>query len=376
MILVLLSATATLLTGCGAKTNKTAAATAGIPVDSVLSYLKEPVTRTVVGDFKVISPGETERGDTVIADGYTGFDERALNIVATRVGGRIEKLFVKYINQRVRKGQALMKLYSPQLLSAQRNLLQAVKDKDTAIIASLRESLYNLGMYPQEVEQTVQTGRPIVEVPIYSPYDGIAQDIMAAQTIRMDTGDTPMTRSSGAPELLSIHEGMYVNAGQTAFSIQNIHRVWAILNVFSQDIAVIRVGDRVDLYAEAEPSDPVTGQVDFIPPYRTAAEKTTRIRVYLDRLPPNWKIGTLLRGVIVPGRHAGGWSVPLSAVNRLGAGSVVWVQDKVRPNVFHARNIVIGMQTGDRIRVISGLGEGDKIVENAAYMVDSDSFIQ
>jgi Cu(I)/Ag(I) efflux system membrane fusion protein len=376
MILVLLSATATLLTGCGAKPDRTPEAAAGIPVDSALSYLKEPVTRTVVGNFETISPGKVDYGDTIIADGYTGFDERAVNTVATRVGGRIEKLFVKYINQRVRKGQALMKLYSPQLLTAQRNLLQAVKDKDTAIIASLRESLYNLGMYPQEVEHTVQTGRPMVEVTIYSPYDGIAQDITDGQSSGMDAGNTAMTRSSGAPELLSIHEGMYVDAGQTAFSIQNIHRVWAILNVFSRDIAAIRVGDRVDLYTEAEPSDPVTGQVDLIPPYRTSAEKTTRIRVYLDRLPPNWKIGTLLRGVIVPDRHAGGWSVPLSAVNRLGAGSVVWVQDKVRPNVFHARNIVIGTQTGDHIRVISGLEEDDKIVENAAYMVDSDSFIQ
>ncbi len=398
MILSLLAATTLLIGGCHSKTGEIAAGgkayytcpmhsqihedkpgncpicgmklikiepdtSSAISLAASLRYLTEPVTQTVVGNFKVISAAKINLPDTITADGYTGFDERAVNTIAARVEGRIEKLYVKYTNQPIYKDEPLMKLYSPQLLSAQRNLLQAVKDKDERIANALKENLYNLGMRPQEVRQVLQSGQPLVDITIYSPYEGISRQI-----------DT--TLNMAAPELLSTREGMYVNAGQMVFSIQNISRVWVILNVFSRDIANVRQGDPVRLSSAADPAKIITGQVNFIPPYRAVAEKTTRVRVYLNRLPEDWKIGTLLRGNIIISRRKGGWFVPLSAVNRLGSSSVVWVMDKEHADVFHARSVITGEQTGDHIRVVSGLGDSDKIVENAAYMVDSDSFIQ
>ncbi|MHB1922320.1 MAG: efflux RND transporter periplasmic adaptor subunit [Chitinophagaceae bacterium] len=372
-------------------------------LNASLNYLEEPVTETAIGHFKVISPIRINSGDTITADGYTGFDESAINTIATRVAGRIDKLFIKYSNEPVHPGQALMRLYSPQLLTAQRNLLDAIKTKDTPIITPLKENLYHLGMLPKEVQQIIQSGQPQDEITIFSPYEGISQPIGSEGSNQesenptgMKSADNNMTGNSSSKilqgsgkngsningnstqsqELLNIQEGMYVDAGQTVFAVQNIHRIWVILNLFSRDIARIHPGDAVELFAASEPSYLRSGRVNFIPAYRVNQEKTSQVRVYLRNLPENWKIGTLLQGKIVVQSTKMGWAIPLSAINRLGTSNIVWVQDKKHPGVFHARQVITAGQTGDNIRIISGLGPDDKIAENASYMVDSDSFIQ
>ena len=366
-------------------------ARSGNSLNTSLRYLEEPATQTVIGDFKVFTPADTTAADTLVADGYIGFDERAVNSIASRVAGRIEHLYVKYSNEPIHQGQPLMKLYSPELLSAQRNLLEALKDQDTSIIIPLKENLYHLGMLPSEVREVIKTGHPIVNVTIYSPYEGISQPIggpkIHAQagnnnsmgnslTENKNSGDGGNENSSPNPELLGLEEGMYVSSGQTVFSVQGVHRVWAILNVFSRNLPDILKGDDVLLFASGNPGHLVTGQVNFIPPYRTNLDKTSQIRVYLSHLPENWRVGTFLRGKIIIQGGEKGWYVPLSAVNRLGSSDVVWVQDKDHPNVFHARRVITAGQTGGEIRIISGLEAHDRIAENASYMVDSDSFIR
>jgi Cu(I)/Ag(I) efflux system membrane fusion protein len=181
---------------------------------------------------------------------------------------------------------------------------------------------------------------------------------------------------AGEPEILDIREGMYVKAGQTLFSIANTGRVWAELAVFTSDLGQIHPGDRVRIYRDGDPADVIEGKIGLIPPYRHAGEKTTAVRIYLKQLPPDWKINTLIHAQIMvsgPGRKM---KVPLSAVNRLGMENVVWVQDINHPTVFHAREVETGIQTMDSIQITGGLHRGDKIAENAAYMVAHESFVQ
>lgn len=385
---------------CGMKLIKVASSdkTDKMPLDSALSYLTEPVTQTVVGSFKVIEPVKAKPNDTLVADGYIGFDQRDVNTVSSRVAGRIETLYVRYANQRIHKGQPLMKIYSPDLLSAQRNLLQVMQDKDQTLINSLKAQLINLGMQATEIQRVMQSGQALSSITIYSPYNGISQpttggnatnsmassNSVAASPTGMEMGGSNINptetmatgQSTNQPEALSIREGMYVNRGQTVFSIQNTNRTWAILNVFTSDVWHIHPGDAVSLYTDADPINIVKGRVDFIPPYRSKDEKTTRIRIYLDHLPRNWKINTLIHGQIAISGQNKGVYVPLSAMNRLGMQGVIWVQDKQHPDVFHARKVTTGIETGDFIQITAGIQPGEKIVENAAYMVDSDSFIQ
>lgn len=342
-------------------------------LDAALSYLTEPVTQTVVGSFKVIEPVETDPSYTVTADGTIGFDQRDINMINTRVTGRIEKLYVRYTNQRIHKGEPLMEIYSPELLSVQKNLLQATQEKDQTLIHSLKAQLLNLGMQNTEIQKLMHSGQPLLRIIIYSHYDGISQ-----QTSSGSLGMMMRTSYSAgsATELLNIRKGMYVYRGQTVFAIQNTTRTWAILNVFTSDVWHLQPGMAVNLYTDAEPTHIVKGRVNFIPPYRSQGEKTTRIRIYLNPLPANWKIGMLIHGEVTITGQSEGVYVPLSAVNRLGMQSVAWVQDKRYINVFHARKVKTGVETGDSIQIIAGIQHGEKIVEDAGYMVGNDSFIQ
>ncbi|UAY55381.1 efflux RND transporter periplasmic adaptor subunit [Arachidicoccus terrestris] len=377
---------------CGMKLIKvTSSGQNAASLDSSLRYLTEPVTQTVIGAFKVVEAVKASAADTITAQGYIDFDKRDLNTISSRVTGRIEKLYVKYSNQSIKKGQPLMDIYSPELLSIQRNLLQVLKDRDSALISGIKDQLLNLGMRVAEVQKVIQSGQPLTEVTIYSPFSGILTKTNAASgqmamsegqadmDMAVGRGDRVTTAQSDAqPEPLGVGEGMYVDRGQTIFSIQNIHRAWALLDVFTPDVWRLHRGDAVRLYAEASPGHALTGQVDFVPPARLQQEKTASIRVYLDHLPPAWKIGTLIQGKIaVAGAGAPDQVfVPLSAINRLGQRTVVWVQDKQHQDVFHVRNVKTGIQTSQGIQILKGIAAGDKIAANAAYMVDSDSFIE
>jgi len=333
-------------------------------LDTALSYLTHPVTQTVIGSFKVITPVPSNIEDTINAEGAIDFDQRDFNTVSTRVGGRIDGLFVKYSGQSIERGEPLMEIYSPELLSAQRDLLQTIRENDQALIGPLKEKLLNLGMAQNEIQKVTERGKPLSSITIFSPYSGISRQVNDISTY------------NAAPELLNIRKGMYVDAGQSVFAVQDISRRWATIQVFSDDIPYVHVGDPVGLYADADPDRVVKGRVDFIPPYRDQGDKTTAIRIYLKNLPATWKIGTLLHGKISVNSTKDNLFVPLSAVNRLGSRTVVWVKDKHRSDVFYARPVQTGIQRDNTIEILSGIGRGDQIVENAAYMVDSDSFIQ
>lgn len=330
--------------------------------DTVLSYLTEPVTQTVTGAFKTMAPVWRDVNDTIPAEGVLAFDPRDIHTLASRVTGRIERLYVHYSRQRIEEGQPLMDIYSPQLLQAQRELLQAAGEKNGVLVAALSEKLHNLGMDSRDIRRVLDDGRPLLRVTIASPWRGI---VVPAK------GSDPEAGGRGS---LGVSTGLYVQAGQTLLAVQGIRRYWAMLHVLGQDMPHLRRGVPVQLYAEAFPAKRITGQVDFISPYREGQDKAMVIRVYLDKVPDGWKDGTLIHGTIIGAPHSGMY-VPLSAVYRLGTRSVVWVKDKTRPHVFHVRLVDTGARGADSVEIRSGIDPEDQIVENAAYLVDSESFI-
>lgn len=330
-------------------------------IDTALSYLVLPVTQTVTGTFKTVTVEKKKLQDTIIAAGVIGFDERDMHTISSRVAGRIDRLYANHNGQSITKGQPLMKIYSPQLLGAQKELLQVIIENERLLINPLKKKLVNLGMQTSEVQKVVNSGTPLPEVTIVSPYQGILR-----QT------DDPASNS----ELLTIREGMYVDAGQAVFAVQGITRRWALLHIFANEIADVHVGDQVQLYLDANPKEIWSGHVDFITPFRIGDDKNTTVRVYLSHPPEDWKIGSLIHARIAASPKDSAVYVPLSSVNRLGTSNVIWVKDEHYNHLFHARQVKTGISTDDFIEVISGIEPGDQIVVNAAYMVDSDSFIQ
>lgn len=336
--------------------------------DSILKYLVQPVTETVIGNFKTITPKLFTKEDTLKVYGHIGFDQSALTTLSSRISGRIEKLYIEHTNQHIRKGQALMEIYSPELLTVQRNLLQAIEDRDKTLVSGLKKRLQNLGMTINEINQIIQTGKPITSITIYSPINGISRNPKMVGKNMQDNSQAIM---------LPIRKGEYINKGQTVFAIQSITKKWAILNIFNQDLGSIQEGASVRLYAEGKPEFVINGKIDFIPPFRDDSGKTSQIRVYLKNLPGSWKVGTLIRGEIAIGGNEKSFFIPLSAVNHLGHNhNVVWVQNQKHKKVFRAQNVKTGIRKGNYIQILSGINQDERIAKNASYMIGYESFVK
>lgn len=336
--------------------------------DSLLKYLAEPTTQTAIGYFKTIELQPMSLKDTLNVEGFIGFDQRALNTINTRITGRIDHLFVKYAGQQIRSGQPLMEIYSPELVAAQHNLLQAVSGGDQTLIKALKDQLLNLGMAAAEINRVIQTGKPILNITIYSPYNGISQSPQMTGMAMQEGGNNTD---------LPIKEGQYVQKGEPVFAIQNTSQKWATLNILNQDFMSVKLGNAVQLFAEANLQQIVSGRIDFIPPFRNEDEQTSQVRVYLNNLPEQWKIGTLIRAKIVTQTGGESLYIPRSAVNILGPNHcVVWVQNKDRENVFQVRNVETGLQKGNFIQILGGIAPNEKIAKDASFMLDNDSYIE
>lgn len=333
-------------------------------LDSLIHLLAQPVNQIATGSFKVITPGLGSQGDTVSVEGVIDFDRSNTNTVASRVAGRIEQLFVTYVGQPIHVGQPLAKIYSPELLSTQRNLLQSIQNKDKELSDALEAKLVNLGMYKKEIQKVIRDKTPLAAFTVYSPYDGVA----------LQANGTAGIQDSFVA--LQLKEGAYVTAGQTLYSVQNMNQKWAVLQIFPAAINKVHKGDPILISADATPQKAVSAKIDFIPPYREQQKSTTGVRAYIKDMPAGWKIGTLIHGKIISHNDNQELYVPLTAVNRLGKQNVVWVRDHKYPQIYHARLVTVGAQTEDSIAILSGINPGEEIVENVAYMVGSDSFFQ
>lgn len=348
-----------------------------------LAALAQDVNETVIGNFKTIYPRKKSANDTIHLKGYLGLDDRAKNKVSSRVSGRIEKLYIKYENQSVTKGQKLFEIYSPELLTAQRDLLFVINNNDQQLVNGLKSRLINLGMTSAEVNQIIKTGKPIQYISVYSAYTGVSHQITAGSSgaaaapggdaMGMGGGGSTATPASASSALSGIREGMYVNKGQTLFELMSHGQAWALFSAYDNDLPFIKKGDDVLITIPSEKGHQMSGKVDFIQPYYGENEQTATIRVYL----PNHhelKIGTLIEGTISGKNTADGYFVPKTAIYNLGKTTIVWVSDKA-DKVFKARKVTIGTATGDWVEVKSGLTADEKVAVNAAYLVDSDSFI-
>jgi hypothetical protein len=139
-----------------------------------LDHLLKPTHSYVVSDVQTIYPVKESREITVELPGSVEYDARRQQVVSARFGGRIEKLYVRYNYQPVRKGQKLFEIYSPELLTAQQEFLFLLeKDADNAaLIASARQKLSLLGLAPAQINQIAATRQPQYRLAVYSPYDG------------------------------------------------------------------------------------------------------------------------------------------------------------------------------------------------------------
>lgn len=375
---------------CGMELVKKGQPGENVKITAELNYLLKPTNAMVISSIRTVLPVQKTLSVTTKANGIITYDTRRFTSIPIRFGGRIEKLLIRYNFQPVRIGQKILEIYSPELLTAQRDLLYLLKsDKENVqLIEGAKEKLRLLGVSDSQIGQLVSTGQETYSFSVFSPVDGyvveeaaltaLATSPNAKATPSMDGGmagggssnsklaSNPISNS----ELLT-REGMYVSTGQVIFKAVNTRYLWAEFDVYQRDAASINVNDPVHLTFD-NTLEAVEAKVNFVQPFFKSGESFVKVRVYLSNDANKFRVGQLVTASFsIPSKDSI-W-IPISARLDLGTKEIVFTR---RRGVFRPKEIVIGRQSGYWIEVVNGLESSDSLAYNAQFMVDSESFIK
>ncbi|GEP97724.1 efflux RND transporter periplasmic adaptor subunit [Chitinophaga cymbidii] len=360
-------------------------------VDSSIAMLAKPANAQVVAAIPAIS---AESGTRIYASDVNGiitYDTRNQTSIASRVGGRIERLLIKYNYQPVRKGQLIMEVYSPDLASAQRELLFVAKN-DGEMLSPAKQRLQLLGMQNAQIDQVIRTGNILYHVPVYSPSDGYileksagagaptaaampassaapAGDGMSGMGAAASPAASAPAPSAPAATPVLLREGQYVSAGQSLFTIYQNRALVAEFAFPPQLAARLRRGQKLLFYPTSDEDRMLSGSIGLVEPVFREGMNFTIARVYLDG--QQFQVGQLL-SANVPVIYSEGWWLPKQAVLRLGNKSVVFRKEN---NAYVPVVVVTGAEAGDMIQVETDISTW-KVASNAYYLVGSESFIK
>ena len=349
--------------------------------------------------------------------GKVDYDETKVKNITAWVPGRIDRLYVDFTGITVNKGDHMVDLYSPELISAQAELLQALKAvggiKDNTsdimkrtILATLeasRDKLRLLGLADAQIENIESAGEPVTHITIYSPMGGVVIHKNAT-------------------------EGMYVNTGTPIYTLADLSRLWIKLDAYESDLPWIRYGQEVEFSTEAYPGQIFKSKISFRDPILNAKTRTVKVRLNVDNPDGSLKPGMFVRGVLrakvaqggaaMDPELAGKWIcpmhpsvvkdqpgacdicemdlvateslfamanepnepplvIPVTAPLITGKRAIVYVRipDANKPT-FEGREVVLGPRAADYYLVKEGLSEGEIVVTNGNFKIDSALQIQ
>jgi membrane fusion protein, copper/silver efflux system len=320
--------------------------------------------RTVKGTFDA-------RTITYTAPGTVAYDTRALRTLTARLSGRLERVYLRYSGQAVRAGQPIAEVYSPELVTAQRELLYlAQHDPSSELVTEARRKLQLLGATPQQIDNILRRREPLQSFTFYSPYDGyILSETTAATAVA--TTDAMNAGTATAPPPASttalLREGDYITRGQALYRLASATALRIELTLAAGSAAAISPRDTVHLTIDGRQH---AGTVAVIEPvYRNGASFVT-VRVQPTDT-QDLRPGQIVHASIASRTAEALW-VPREAVVDLGLDKVVFVAEG---NTFRARKVTTGIVSNEWIAIRKGLATTEAIAAQAQYLVDSEGFL-
>lgn len=291
--------------------------------------------------------------------GQVTFDETKVKSVSPKIDGWIEQLYVNYTGQFVRRGDPLFSIYSPMLVTAQEELVLAKRlSADVAggtpeaargaaaLLASARRRLLYWDVPDSVVDRIESTGEVTKTLTLRAPTNGYVVD---------------------KPVLA----GQQIMSGTSVYKIADLSTVWIEGEVFEQDVALVRLGERVAVDMQAYPGERFAGRISYINPVLNPESRTVRVRVEMAN--PNLRLKPGMYATIrISG--AGGatmLSVPRSAVLATGRRVVVFV--KRADGLLEPRDVTLGAANDERVSILGGLSLGDTVVAAATFLIDAES---
>jgi len=346
--------------------------------DSTLRDVVSPTSQKILSQIKTTKPVYNEFPLVIKVNGSITYDTRNINNQSARVSGRIEKLYIKYKYQPVIKGQKLFEIYSPDLLTAQQNLIFLLENdsNETELIESAKEKLRLLGMSDAEIKEVEKAGKPKYQITVYSNYSGyiVNKDFINSENSSENKNSSmaSITAKTGSSDDLGIKEGMYLDQGATVFKVVNNSTVWALLKIYNSDYPYLKTGQKTEIYTDNKETPSFTGVLNFLETFNSGNDKSVNARIYIDNSSKKYKIGQLVTANVYAENHKGIW-VPKVSVLDLGKRKVVIIKSK---NTFETKLVTTGTTYGDLIEIISGIDTANIIASNAQFLIDSESFIK
>lgn len=283
-------------------------------------------------------------------------DERLTQSQTSHVNGRIEKLAVNFTGETVSKGQTIATIYSPELLNAQQELLEAKKLEayQPTLIQAAREKLRLWKLSDQQIADIENSGAVEPQIAIKANTSGIVVE-------------------------KRVSEGDYVNQGSVLFQVSNLSQVWAMFDAYEVDLPFLKVGDKVDFTLQAIPNRTFSGKISFIDPILNKTSRTAKVRVVTNNpslvLKPEMYANAVVQALLR--QSANQIVIPKSAVLWTGKRSVVYVkQPDLETPAFLLREVDLGPSLGDAYVVADGLTDGEIIVTNGVFTVDASAQLE
>lgn len=284
--------------------------------------------------------------DTV---GYVGPDESRVSHIHLRVDGWIEKLAVSIEGERVKKGQRLFDLYSPKLVNAMEEYVQALRSTNKRLISASQEKLISLGISKKQINQISRTRKVPQSISVYAPQDGIISMMM-------------------------VREGMYVKPATQVMTLADLSSVWVLAEVFESQSQWVELGQPADVELSFIPGRKWEGEVDYVYPSLDAKNRTLKVRLRFDNPGEMLKPNMFASVSIFAGAKNNVLSVPREAVIRSGENErLIIAKGNGR---FMQREVVAGMESGDWIEIKSGISEGENVVTSAQFLIDSEASLK
>ncbi|MDD3187840.1 MAG: efflux RND transporter periplasmic adaptor subunit, partial [Bacilli bacterium] len=283
-------------------------------------------------------------------------DERLSQSQASHVSGRIEKLFVNFTGESVRKGQTIATIYSPDLLTAQQELLEAAKMENISpgLLQAAREKLRLWKLSDEQINK-IETSKEI------SPQVEI------------------QSNTSGVVISKNVNQGDYVNQGNVLFNIADLSRVWALFDAYEVDLPFLKVGDKLTYTLQAIPGKTFTGKIAFINPIIDPVTRTAKVRVETVntgmQLKPEMYANATIDAPM--NNYKDQIVIPKTAVLWTGKRSLVYIkQPHTETPAFLMHEVELGPSLGDSYVIMSGINDGDEIVTHGAFTVDASAQLE
>lgn len=357
-----------------------------------ITSLVMPSNFRVASSQKSVRPVKYLGANEIKAQGYISIDERRNKKASSRISGRIEKLYIKYDFQYVKKGEKIMEIYSPELNTYQEELLLLMKgNTDPSLTDKAEDKLLLLGVTQAQINDIKKTGNTFSTIDIYCPQDGYVffKTGVGMSTMNKSTNSIINSQMNSMGNVVNvsnnsvsgsgqIREGNYVNKGDVLFWVNDLEVVWAMIASDNSHQQELKTGAKVSLISELYKNDTIQAAINFIEPVYQENQKFIMSRIYLKIFDKKYKINSLLEAKISSGITSS-VIVPYSSVLFLGKRKIVWVlKEKTSDNnkIYEARDVIIGLINNGKVEIKNGLSINEEIAIDAGYLLDRESLIK